>query len=197
MYHIAYLLSYIYICAFVIIYIPLFSWWVPSWPKSKPNPDGTMPPPSKMETVSKWLHKVNMLWLPFCTAISAIFYIIVLLEALVYVDERRTRFWQLPKNDRKTWVGRGLLFLGITLSTGFGYGAFEILAMTDLAHVKAFEYAMIVVPVQINFGLMIGAMMQKRIEKRAAMKAKARGQDVEEQVSAVLVDEKAALMAGQ
>jgi len=197
MYTIAYLISYIYICAFVIIYMPFFSWWVPSTKKSEPNPDGTSAAPTKMETITNWLHKINMIWLPFCTAISALFYVVVLFETLVYVDERRTRFWQLPKNSKQIWKSRGLLLMGIAISTGLGYGAFYILAMTELAKVKTLEYAMIVVPVQINIGLMIGTKMQKNIEKRAAMKAAVKLQDVEEQGSQVLVDEKAALMAGQ
>ena len=193
MYHLAYLVSYIYICAFVVIYMPFFSWWVPSTPKSKPNEDGTPAPPTKMETISKWLHKINMIWLPFCTAISGLLYIVILLEAIVYPDERRTRFLQLPKNDRKVWNSRALLLLGIALSTGLGYGAFQILAMTELAKVKTLEYAMIVVPVQINIGMCIAAKMQKKIEKRTRMRARARGQDVE-QTPLVLADEKVGLI---
>ncbi len=196
MYHLAYLISYVYICAFVVIYMPFFSWWVPSTSKSKPNEDGTPTPPTKMETISNWLHKINMLWLPLCTAISGLFYIVVLLEAIVYPDERRTRFLQLPKNDRKVWKSRALLLLGIALSTGLGYGAFHILAVTELARVKTLEYAVIVVPVQINIGMCIGTKMQKKMVKRARMKARACGQDVE-QTPLVLADEKLPLIAGE
>lgn len=166
-------------------------------PKSTPNADGTLAPPTKMETVGNWLDKINMIWLPFCTAIAALSYVSVLFNALVYVDERRTTFFQVPKNDLKIWKSRGLLILGIAMSVGLGYGSFQILAVTELAKVKTFEYVAIVIPVQINIGMMIATRMQLKVEKRAAMKAAVRAQDVEGHGSIALADEKIALMAGQ
>jgi hypothetical protein len=60
--------------------------------------------------------------------------------------------------------------VGILISTSAGYGAFQILADLDLAHVKTLEYAVIVVPVQINLGILFGTLVQYRVEKRIAKK---------------------------
>jgi hypothetical protein len=186
----------------MIVYIPFFSWiprLFPSNPKSTPTDPHSPTPPTKMETLARWIQAFNMLWLPFCTAISALFYVIVLFEALVYVDERRTRFFQLPKNTKQIWKSRALMITGIAVSIGLGYGAFTVLEMMELARVKTFEYAAIVVPVQINMGMMFATRAQRKMEKRAAMKAARREQHVEEQGSLAggVVDEKMALMAGQ
>ena len=79
------------------------------------------------------------------------------------------------------------------LSTG--YGAFQVWELYELAKVKPYEYAMIVVPVQINLGICLGTKIQKRVYKRQAMKMAAREQHVEEVGSQAAVDEKTALMA--
>jgi hypothetical protein len=152
-----------------------------------------------MEILASWIQAFNMLWLPFCTAISALFYIISLFEALIYVDERRTRFFQLPKNTKQIWKSRALMVTGIAISIGLGYGAFTVLEMMELAKVKTFEYVAIVVPVQINMGIMFATVMQRKMGKRAAMKAARREQHVEEQgsLAGVVVDEKIPLMDGQ
>lgn len=198
----AYILSYLYICVFMIIYVPFFSWiprLFPSSPKSAPTDPNTPTPPTKLEILARWIQAFNMIWLPFCTAISAVFYIIVLFETLVYVDERRTRFFQLPKNTKQAWKSRALMALGIAMFVGLGYGAFSVLETMELVRVKTFEYAAIVVPVQINMGLMFATRVQRKMEKRAVMKAARREQHVEEQglLTDVVVDEKMALMAGQ
>lgn len=88
---------------------------------------------------------------------------------------------------------------GIAISIGLGYGAFTVLEMMELAKVKTFEYVAIVVPVQINMGIMFATVMQRKMEKRAAMKAARREQHVEEQgsLAGVVVDEKIPLMDGQ
>ena|SRR2546421_6276034 len=201
-YTIAYILSYLYICAFMIIYIPFFSWiprLFPSTPTSTPEDPNVPTPPTKMEILARWIQAFNMIWLPFCTAISALFYVIQLLQVLVYVDERRTRFFQLPKNTKQVWKSRGLMVMGIAISIGLGYGAFTVLEMMELAKVKNFEYVAIVVPVQINIGLMLATRVQRKMEKRAAMKAARREQHVEEQgsLNGVVADEKMALMANK
>ena len=92
-----------------------------------------------------------------------------------------------------------MMILGIAMSIGLGYGAFSVLEMMELARVKTFEYAAIVVPVQINMGMMFATRAQRKMEKRAAMKAARRELHVEEQGSLVdvVVDEKVALMTGQ
>jgi hypothetical protein len=185
----------------MIIYIPFFSWiprLFPSSPKSTPTDPNTPSPPNKLETLARWIQAFNMIWLPFCTAISALFYLLVLFDAFVYVDERRTRFFQLPKNTKRVWKSRALMVLGIAVFVGL-YGAFSVLEMMELARVKAGEYAAIVVPIEINMGLMFATRVQMKMEKRAAMKAARREQHVEEQglLAGVVVDEKMALMAGQ
>jgi hypothetical protein len=186
----------------MIIYIPFFSWiprLFPSSPKSTPTDPNNPSPPTKLETLARWIQAFNMIWLPFCTAISGLFYVIVLFEAFVYVDERRTTFFQAPKNTKQAWKSRGLMVLGIAMFVALGYGAFSVLEMMELARVKTFEYAAIVVPVQVNMGLMFATKVQQKMEKRAAMKAARREQHVEEQgsLASVVADEKMALMAGQ
>jgi prepilin signal peptidase PulO-like enzyme (type II secretory pathway) len=186
----------------MIIYIPFFSWiprLFPSRSASTPTDPNTPNPPTKMEILARWIQAFNMLWLTFCTAISALFYVIVLIDALVYVDERRTRFFQLPKNTRQIWKSRALMVTFIALSIGLGYGAFSVLEMTELAKVKTFEYVAIVVPVQINIGMSLATVAQRKMEKTAAMKAARREQHVEEQgsLAAEVIDEKMPLMAGK
>jgi len=60
----------------------------------------------------------------------------------------------------------------------------------DLAHVKTYEYAVMVIPIQINLGIMIGSKMQMKMEKRIAMKEATKETTEEEQ--ALLADEKTA-----
>jgi hypothetical protein len=186
----------------MIIYVPFFSWiprLFPSSPKSTPTDPNNPTPPTKLETLARWIQAFNMIWLPFCTAVSALLYVVILFEAFVYVDERRTRFFQIPKNTKQAWKSRALMVLGIAVFVTLGYGAFSVLEMMELARVKTFEYAAIVVPVQINMGLMFATMVQRKMEKRAAMKAARREQHVEEQgsLAGVVADEKMALMAEQ
>jgi hypothetical protein len=180
----------------MIIYVPFFSWIPRLFPTSTPTDPNTPTPPTKMEILARWIQAFNMLWLPFCTAISALLYIIVLVDALVYVDERRTRFFQLPKNTKQIWKSRALMVTFTAISIGLGYGAFNVLEMTELARVKTFEYVAIVVPVQINIGMGIATVVQMKMEKTAAIKAARREQHVEEQGS-LPVDEKMPLMSGE
>src|SRR5271163_317292 len=186
----------------MIIYIPFFSWiprLFPSRPASTPTDPNTPTPPTKMEILGRWLKAFNMLWLPFCTAICALFYVVVLIDALVYVDERRTRFFQFPKNTKQVWKNRALMVTFIAISISLGYGAFSVLEMTELARVKTFEYVAMVMPVQINIGMMLATVAQRKMEKTAAIKAARREQHVEEQgsLAAGVVDEKMLLMAGE
>ena len=186
----------------MIIYIPFFSWiprLFPSCPASTPTDPNAPTPPTKMEILARWIQAFNMLWLPICTAVSALFYVIVLIDALVYVDERRTRFFQLPKNTKQIWKSRALMVTFIAISIGLGYGAFSVLEMTELARVKTFEYVAIVVPVQINIGMSFATLAQMKMEKTAAIKAARREQHVEEQgsLAAGVVDEKMPLISGE
>src|SRR2546421_1082423 len=166
----------------MIVYIPFFSWiprLFPSRPASTPADPNSPTPPTKMEILARWIQAFNMIWLPICTAISALFYVIVLIDALVYVDERRTRFFQLPKNTKQIWKSRALMVTFIAISIGLGYGAFSVLEITELAKVKTFEYVAIVVPVQINIGMIFATVAQRKMEKTAAIKAARREQHVE------------------
>jgi hypothetical protein len=185
----------------MVIYIPFFSWiprLFPSRPASNPTDPNTPAPPTKMEILARWIRAFNMLWLPFCTAICALFYAIVLINVLVYVDERRSGFFQLPKNTKQSWKSRALIVTFIAISIGLGYGAFSVLEMAELARVKTFEYVAIVVPVQINIGIILATVAQRKMEKTAAIKAARREQHVEEQgsLAAGVADEKMPLTAG-
>ena len=85
------------------------------------------------------------------------------------------------------------MLVGIAITTSLGYGAFDILANFDLAHVKTYEYAIIVVPVQINLGILLGTVMQFKMEKRLACSEQA-FKKVESEISTAATDEKAALL---
>jgi hypothetical protein len=111
-----------------------------------------------------------MVLLPISIGISLFTYAIYVIHTFIYVDDRTFGSKKLPKNTRKNWTVRACLLFGIAISTSLGYGAFQILADWDLAHVKPLEYAIIVVPVQINFGIFFGSIMQLRMEKRLARK---------------------------
>ncbi len=136
-----------------------------------------------------FLKKLNMVLLPFSIGISLITYACYLFHTFVYVDSRPFGSKTLPKNTRKNWAVRAFMLFGIGISTSLGYGAFQILADLDLAHVKTLEYAVIVVPVQINFGILLGTLMQFRMEKRIA-----RRQALLAKFEEGAADEKAALM---
>lgn len=131
-----------------------------------------------------------MILLPISIGISLITYTYYLIHTFIYVDNRPYGSKTLPKNTRKNWAVRAFMLFGIALSTSSGYGAFQILADMDLAHVKTLEYAIIVVPVQINLGLVLASVMQFRMEKRIARKQALLAARVEEGEA----DEKAALM---
>lgn len=159
----------------------MFAWWVAdSTPDDPKNPSTTM-------RVAEYLKKFNMITLPFCAAVSGLFYLRYLVEVFIYVDSQVVGSRKVPKNNKQNWITRLLLLCGIAISLTTGYGAFWIWEAMDLAHVKLYEYAVIVVPVQINLGIMIGSKMQMRMEKRIAMKEAVKKNNDEEQ----------ALLAGQ
>ena len=138
------------------------------------------------------LKKFNMILLPLSIGISLITYAIYVLHTFVYVDTRPYGSRKFPKNTRKNWAVRAFMLLGVAISTSSGYGAFQILADLDLAHVKTLEYAIIVVPVQINLGILLGSVMQLKMEKRMARKQAFALQAAK--VEEGLVEEKAALL---
>jgi hypothetical protein len=155
-------------------------------------PDSAEDPskPSFAMKVMCFLKKVNMILLPVSIGISFITYACYVVHTFVYVDSRPYGSKTLPKNTRKNWAVRAFMLLGTAMTTSLGYGAFQILADMDLAHVKTLEYALIVVPVQINLGILLGTIMQFRMEKRLARKQALQAARTEEGFA----DEKAALM---
>jgi len=68
-----------------------------------------------------------------------------------------------------------------------------ILERFDLAHVKPLEYLIIVLPIQVNIGILMGSGVQFKAEQRANKKMAARKVDAE----VATVDEKQALLVEQ
>jgi len=166
-YTMGYVFAWLYTCLFMIIWVPAFGWWVPKlFPSTTEDPSK----PSSLRKVTCILTKLNMILLPMSIGIALITYAYYVLHTFVYVDTRPFGSKKFPKNTRKNWAVRAFMLLGIAMSTGLGYGAFQILADLDLAHVKTLEYAVIVIPVQINMGIFWGSVMQYKIEKRIARK---------------------------
>lgn len=133
-----------------------------------------------------------MILLPLSIGISQITYIYHAVQAFIHVDSRPVGSRKYPKNTRKNWLVRFFMALGIAISTFCGYHAFQILAAMDLARVKQLEYVLIVVPVQINIGIMLGTVMQFKMEKRIARKQALQLASVRVEEGAT--DEKSALL---
>ncbi|KEF59541.1 uncharacterized protein A1O9_04385, partial [Exophiala aquamarina CBS 119918] len=162
-YTVGYLFSWLYLCAFMIVYVPLFSWWVP-------NSSSDSEKPSILAKVAQVLKDFNMLLLPFTIGLCLVQHLYYTACAFIYVDSRQVGSRKFPANTRKNWLVRFLFLVGIAISTSTGYGAFQILSRMDLAHVKPIEYAVVVIPFQINFGVFLGTIMQFRMERRRARK---------------------------
>ena len=60
-----------------------------------------------------------------------------------------------------------------------GKVAFYILEQMDLAHVKPLEYCIIVLPIQVNLGILLGSAIQFKAEQRRAKKLASRKVDAE------------------
>lgn len=145
-----------------------------------------------MSKIAEYLKMLNMILLPFTISICLAQHVFYTFMTFIYVDEREVGSYKLPKNTRKNWFVRLLLLGGVFTSLAIGYGAFHILDMTDLAHVKKLEYLIIVVPIQINFGILLGSGVQYKVEQRNARKQQiARACQTE---AAISVDEKQALL---
>ena len=65
---------------------------------------------------------------------------------------------------------RSFFVFGIAFTLSFGYYVFNLLEAMQLARVKPIEYYAIVMPVQVNLGILIGTILQSRMEKRIAQK---------------------------
>jgi len=164
-YTMGYFISWLYVCVFMVIWMPLFEWWVPKL--FLDTPEDSSKPSIGMKIVCV-LKKLNMILLPVSIGISLLTYVVYLVHTFVYVDSRTYGSRKLPKNTRKNWAVRAFMLIGIAITTSLGHGAFQILENLDLAKVKAVEYALIVVPVQVNLGILLGTIMQFRMEKRIA-----------------------------
>lgn len=133
-----------------------------------------------------------MLLLPFTIGLCLVQHLYYTVCAFIYVDSRQVGSRKFPANTRKNWLVRFLFLVGIAISTSSGYGAFQILARMDLAHVKPIEYAVVVIPFQINFGVFLGTIMQFRMEKRIARKQAIKLEAAKNEQATV--DEKQALL---
>ncbi|KAH0848359.1 hypothetical protein AYO21_04385 [Fonsecaea monophora] len=187
-YTVGYFVSWLYVCIFMVIWMPLFDWWVP---KTLPDSDD----PSKPSIATRiicLLKKLNMILLPISIGVSLVTYVYYLTHTFIYVDSRTRGSTRFPKNTRKNWFVRAFMLLGIAISTSLGHGALQTLDKLDLARVKNVEYLLIVLPVQINFGILLGTVMQFRMEKRLARRQALKLQAAK--VEDGIVEEKAALL---
>jgi len=209
-YSVGYFIAWLYMCFFAVVYVPLFSvmlpallpsdlaatanttqWWVPKLSSGDSTPSSG---PSKVDKVINLLQKLNMILLPACVGLSLIQHMYHTISVFVYVDARpvgpRIESTQ-SLNSRRNWATRALLFSGVCTSMAIGKVSFVILEQLDLAHVKPLEYMIIVLPIQVNMGILLGSLVQfkaeqRRIKKMAAQKAV----DAE----AAIVDEKQSLL---
>ncbi|KIX02688.1 uncharacterized protein Z518_08630 [Rhinocladiella mackenziei CBS 650.93] len=185
-YTVGYVLSWLYVCAFMIVFVPLFSWWIP-------NTSSDSKTSSIAEKLLEILKKINMVLLPVSIAVSLLWHICYTVQTFIYVESRPVGSHAWPKHTRRNWLVRFFMLLGIAISISCGYGALQILANLDLAHVKPLEYAVIVIPAQVNFGVFLGSIMQFKMEKRIARKETMKLQNAK--ADGVAADEKAALLA--
>ena len=129
--------------------------------------------PTKGETVLSMLTQINMVLLPACVGLSLIQHIYYTICTFIYVDAKpvdSTIKAAQKLNSRKNWGTRALLFSGIMTSMAVGKMSFAIFEEMDLARVKPIEYLCILLPVQVNLGILFGSILQYHTEKRAARK---------------------------
>ncbi|RMD39965.1 hypothetical protein DV735_g5183, partial [Chaetothyriales sp. CBS 134920] len=162
-YTMGYIISWLYMCLFSVLFVPLFSWWLPT-----PAPGSHSE--KSMHAVSCTLKKLNLIVLPLIVDICLVQYIFYTIHTFVYIDSRPKGSWKLPKNSKKNWFNRLLLVAGVAFSTAFGFYAIAVLGQMGLATVKPAEYFAIALPVQVNIGVLIGSAFQYKIEKRMQRK---------------------------
>ncbi|RMZ84520.1 hypothetical protein DV737_g1125, partial [Chaetothyriales sp. CBS 132003] len=176
-YTMGYIVSWIYMCLFSIVFVPLFSWWLPT-----PVPGSRSE--KSLNAVGCFLKKFNLILLPLTVGLCLTHYIYYTIHTFIYVDSRPRGSCALPKNSKKNWLTRLLLLMGVAFSISFGYYALQVLDEMELARVKSIEYYTIVLPVQVNIGVLIGSAFQYKIEKRMqrkeALKAAAPATTLEE-----------------
>jgi hypothetical protein len=115
----------------------------------------------------------DMAILPLGIVLSLAQYVYYMLLNVVHPNSSGPLF-RKPANDHTAWAARILMFCGVKLALVFGYAAFEILEQSGLARVKTVEYLIIVVPIQINIGMILGGVMQWKMEQRILKKQFAR-----------------------
>lgn len=124
-----------------------------------------------------------MVILPLNIALYLLTYVVHLVRTFIYVGPKpyspSDAGVSLNLNTKKAWGIRALLFSGICTSLAFGKYVFTVLESFDLAKVKFAEYLIIVVPIQINLGILLASAVQFKAEKRQARKMAERKNDVE------------------
>lgn len=177
-YWVGYFISWIYLCFFSVIFVPIFSvsstsplrsilltclqWWIPA---PAPGSRGH----AVLQKTACYLKKLNMILLPLTVGLSMARYIFHLAHIFLYVDSAPADSRKIQVHKR-SWLIRAFLLFGIAFTVSFGYYAFSLLEALDLAKVKMTEYLVIVVPIQINLGILIGTIFQFRMEKRIAQR---------------------------
>ena len=140
-----------------------------------------------------FIKSFDLFILPVAIALSLIQHAYFTLLTLIHPDKAGALF-RKPANDRKTWAARLLLIAGVGFTLLFGYYAFEILEASKLARVKQIEYCLIVVPIQINFGFVLGGVMQWKMERRIAKKEAIKAEAARSHLEDGTNDEKAPLV---
>lgn len=164
-------------------------WWVPASSGDKDESAG----PSTSDRFKAVLDKLNSVLIPICIGLGLVQHIYHTICTFIYVDARPvdpTVKSSQKLNTRKNWGTRALLFAGVCTSIAFGKVSFFILEQTDLARVKPLEYCIIVLPIQVNLGILLGSAVQFKAEQRRMKKLAAKKDDAE----AGSVDEKQALL---
>lgn len=147
-----------------------------------------------MDSTLSILDKINSVLLPSVIGLSLLQHAYHLACTFIYVDARSVDSGKSKTslNSKKNWAVRLLLAGGILMSMTCGKAMFTVLEAYDLAHVKTLEYCVIVLPIQINLGILMGSAVQFKAEQRAARKAGRKDIEAEAQV-----DEKQRLLGDE
>jgi hypothetical protein len=139
-----------------------------------------------------YLKSFDLFILPVGIALSLAQHVYYTLQTLIHVDQAGPLF-RRPASDRKTWAARLLIVAGIIFSQTFGSFALAILKDNNLAKVKSVEYYVIVVPILINIGCVLGGVMQWKMERRIARKEAIKARAAKMALEEGTADEKAPL----
>ena len=141
-----------------------------------------------------FMKKFDLIIIPACVGLSLIQYAFYFLDLLIHVDRPGRLLFRKPVNDQRTWAARLLILSGIGFATTFGYYAFTILDEYHLARVKPMEYYVIVVPILMNIGCVLGGVMQWKMELRIAKKEAIKIENARIHLEDGTMDEKASLI---